>query len=329
MHKPTIGLLCVFLCAASAGCSGGGGDSSSTSPDLAEITSTNAKSIASAVMASSLETEKLGAFTPTAAAGTSGAWKPTAALYTKVGSVEDAQTSSLLKQNQEGYMQAAVGPDTSNCEVSGTVTVSGDLKDLTSLSLGDSITVSFADCDDGTTVADGTLTMQVTSMTGDFASGMFSLGVDVTLTDFRVTTDGETVTADGDISLLTDTTQSPTISLSISSSSLTIAGANGSYTLSGYSLAAVVDAVSGEFSREASGTLTSTVFDGSVTFETQVDLHGTGAGYAASGELLITGAGGATIHLIVLDSTTVRLELDLDGDGETDEVIDASWAELT
>lgn len=329
MHKPTIGLYCVFACAALAGCSGGGGGSSSAGPDPAEITSTNAKSIASAVMAASLEGEKLSAFTPTAAVDTSGTAKPTAALYTKIGSVEDARTSSLLKLSQDGYMQAAVGPDTSNCEVGGTVTVSGDLQNLTTLTIGDSVTVSFADCDDGTTVADGTLTMQVASMTGDFASGMFSLGVDVTLTDFRVTTDGETVTADGDISLLTDTTQSPTISVSVSSSSLTIAGANGSHTLTGYSLVAVVDVASGEFSRETSGTLTSTAFDGSVTFETQVDLQGTGEGYAASGELLITGAGGATIHLIVLDNTTVRLELDLDGDGETDEVVDASWAELT
>jgi len=189
--------------------------------------------------------------------------------------------------------------------------------------------LSFSDCDDGTTVVNGVFSMRIASLTGDLVSGMFTLGIDVTLTDFQVLEAGETVTANGGVSFTTDTTSSPTITTTITTDSLTVTGGGASNTLLDYLMTQVVSDVTSEYSLEASGTLTSSAFSGSVSFETQVALQGTGTDFAVSGELLITGANGATIHVIVLDGVSVRLEVDLDGDAETDEIVDATWADLT
>jgi hypothetical protein len=332
MHKPATTILCTALFTAVAGCSGGGG-SGDSGPDLVTITDANAKTIAGAVLVSSLESDQLSAFTP-GAVGSSTPMKPagsksTATVYAKVESLKDAETASLLKQSQAGNLQAAVGPVTTPCAVGGTTTVSGNLANEVTLTVGDTLTVSFAACDDGTTVIDGTFSMKITSLSGDLTSGSFALGVAVTLTSFEITENGETVTANGGISFLTDARQSPTVTTTVTTDSLTVSGGGATNTLADFSLTEVLDSVTSDYSLATQGTLTSTAFSGSVTFTTQVNLQGTGADHAVSGELLITGANGATIHIIVLDATNVRLELDLDGNGTVDQTLDATWDELT
>lgn len=326
MHKTATAVLFGLAFGTLTGCGGGG--SGSAGPDLVEISSSNAKTITGAVLSSALDGGELSAFAPTDAG--MAAAKPDSRLYAKIGSIESDQTSSLMKQSQAGYMQQAqIASVTTDCDVAGTVTVSANIASETTLTAGDSITLTYADCDDGTTRVDGEFAMEVTSFSGDFASGLFSLGIDVTLTSFQVAAAGETFSADGDISFLTDTTASPTISTTVSADSLTVSGSGETNTLLDYVLMQMSDAVTGEYSRATSGTLTSSAFDGSVTFTTQVELTGTGDGNALSGEVLITGAGGASIHVVVLDGTGVRLNVDVDGDGEIDEIVDATWEELT
>ena len=308
---------------------GGGGSDSAAPPNLVEITSNNAQAIAGAVLLSSFEGSDLGSFASFAPASGTVTSTKTTALYAKVGSLQKAETRSLMKQSQQGFMQAPVGPVTADCDVAGTVTTSGTLASSTTLSAGDQITLSFSDCDDGTTVVNGVFSMRIASLTGDLVSGMFTLGIDVTLTAFQVLEAGETVTANGGVSFTTDTTSSPTITTTITTDSLTVTGGGASNTLLDYLMTQVVSDVTSEYSLEASGTLMSSAFSGSVSFETQVALQGTGTDFAVSGELLITGANGATIHVIVLDGVSVRLEVDLDGDAETDEIVDATWADLT
>lgn len=318
-----------LVLAALSGCGGGGGSDSPSGPELVEITSSNAETIAGAVLLASFEGGDLSAFAGFApTAGTSTSTKTTR-LYAKVGGIEAAQTEELLKQSQQGYMQAQVGPVVADCPVAGTTTTTADLASQSTLTAGDRITLAFADCDDGTTVVDGVFSMTVGSFSGDIASGIFTLRIEVALTDFQVLENGEGITADGTISFSTDTTGSPSIVTTISTDSLTVTGGGASDSLLDYVMTQVVDEATGEYSLETSGTLTSSAFSGSVMFATEVELQGTGTDYAVSGELLITGANGATIHVIVLDGVSVRLELDIDGDGTTDEIRDVAWSDLT
>ena len=76
------------------------------------------------------------------------------------------------------------------------------------------------------------------------------------------------------------------------------------------------------------GTLTSSVFSGSVTFDTTTLLQGVDGSYAYLGQVLITGANGGTIKIVVLDATFVRLEVDVNGDGILEATIDETWDDL-
>jgi hypothetical protein len=313
-----------------AGCGGGGGGETAAAPtELVDLTSANAKTVAGAAVVSSMEGGDLGAYAMSAGPTAGVTATKSTQIYSKVGEIQSEQIDSLVKQSQAGYMQAAVGPVTSQCEVGGSVTISGDVSGEQTLSSGDNITIEFADCDDGVSVVDGTFSMTITSFSGDLASGMFSLGVSLELTAFAVTEGEETVTANGDVTMALDALSSPVVSMTVSSSSLAVSEGGASHELTDYSSTRTVDTVTGEYSIEASGTVTSSAFDGAASFDVIEPFTGTGAAYPGSGELLIEGAGGATLRVIALDTTFVRIELDSDGDGTADEIIDSTWDELT
>ena len=76
------------------------------------------------------------------------------------------------------------------------------------------------------------------------------------------------------------------------------------------------------------GSLTSSDFSGTVNFATTALLQGVGDSHAYTGQLLITGANGATIKVVLLDSTFLRLEVDSNGDGVVDATLDFTWNDL-
>ena len=82
------------------------------------------------------------------------------------------------------------------------------------------------------------------------------------------------------------------------------------------------------YTLSASGTVNSTALSGSVTYTTTVTFQGAGGGYPFAGEMLLTGANGATIRLIALDETNVRIETDTDGDGVVDDTEDTTWDDI-
>ena len=61
---------------------------------------------------------------------------------------------------------------------------------------------------------------------------------------------------------------------------------------------------------------------------TSLSMQSAGDGYPFMGELLIQAADNTAIVFVVLDANMVRLEIDIDGDGEPDEVVDVTWDEL-
>ena len=65
-----------------------------------------------------------------------------------------------------------------------------------------------------------------------------------------------------------------------------------------------------------------------MTVTTSLSLQSMGEDYPFVGELRIEGADGAVIVMIALDANTVRLEIDIDGDGAVDDTIDLTWDEL-
>lgn len=225
------------------------------------------------------------------------------------------------------------GPTTLPCQISGSITVSGDLADpiTPTLTEGDVINVDADNCDDGLgEVLDGQLGFSVDAFEGDLLSGLYNLTMSMTMNSLSVTAAGETLTSSGDATVMLNTLSAPSVSAQVSGSSLTTQNGAVTETLSNFLSAQSVDPgqMPAPYTLSSAGGLDSSRLSGSVEFSTPVTFSGFDNGYPQTGELLVTGAS-SSARLIALDAVNVRVEIDSDGDGTVDDVIDTTWAELT
>ncbi|HEY5716707.1 MAG TPA: hypothetical protein VIS54_09850 [Psychromonas sp.] len=79
---------------------------------------------------------------------------------------------------------------------------------------------------------------------------------------------------------------------------------------------------------EGEGTVSSSGFAGAVNYTTPVTFEASGDNYPEVGELLITGANNATLHLITLSNIDIQIDADYEGDGVIDETFYRLWSEL-
>lgn len=224
-----------------------------------------------------------------------------------------------------------LGPDVTDCDAGGTTTITGEVANSQLLSPGDQINVESMDCDNGLgAVANGRLEMTVVSFDFDLATLGFLLVMNVQLVDFEVVTASETVLSNGDSTVTIDLTGNPLAVTSISGNSLIVQTNSETETNSNFSSTQTVDtSVSPEpYTLVSSGTINSTILGGVITYATPVPFQGAGTDYPFAGEFLVTGANGASIRLIALDSTNVRIETDTDGDGTVDLTEDTTWADI-
>ena len=224
-----------------------------------------------------------------------------------------------------------IPPTVENCEQGGTSTLSGDVADpfTPTLTAGDFFDITFAQCNDGFTTADGNLFYEVDAFNGDLLSGIYDLTMTATFTDFQVTTATDTLVSNGDITVRLNTLLIPDVSAETSGVSLTIDGSLGSQTLTNFAASHTqdVEAVPSPYSQTSTGTLDSTMLPGVVTYSTPVTLTGFDAEYPSAGEFLISGAD-SSARLIAVDNVNILIEVDADGDGVVDEVIETTWAAL-
>lgn len=306
-----------------AGCSGGGGDDPPPVP-LATITAANAPAIASSVMSAALDGGDLGSFAFGPMGSSVSSPKSTRVYYSKVAAIQNEQIGALL-QHTQAVSLVPIGPEATQCTGGGTVTVSGNIANPATLSPNDTITFDFAACvEDGATTS-GKFSMRVTSFTGDAASGVFSFGVTATITSLQITVAGETATVNGSVSISINAAGSM-VTTAVTSSSISVGDGGSTHTLRDYS--SIRQLTSGAFTLDVRGSLTSSDFSGAVNFATSALLQGLGDGNAYTGHVLITGANGATIKVVVLDSTFLRLEVDSSGDGVVDATLDFTWDDL-
>lgn len=223
------------------------------------------------------------------------------------------------------------GPDTFPCQLSGSITVSGDLSDPFTLTPGDFINVDADACDDGLgEVIDGLLETAIDAFAGDFFGGAYELTATLQATGLQVTTATDVSTVNGDATVALDTTAVPAVSASVSGNSLSTDTNSASATLSNYLTEQTLNAgVSpSPYTLASSGTLDSSALAGVISYSTPVVFEGFDTNYPHAGELLVTG-GGSSARLIAIDEIDVRIEVDTDGDGVVDETIETTWAALT
>ena len=316
-------MLAVITLAFVAGCGGSGGSDGGViqpvpTSELVTITSDNATTIAGVVAQQVLDDSLFGTLTetglPVASAG------PGAAVA----------LSSLSAVPLPANMLAAQST-LQDCAIDGTVDVTIEIANSVTISPGDRFAFQFNACDDGTgSVLNGGLILTVTDFEGDPTGEQFLLGVSMELNAFQVTQDGNVTGASGTISVEIDSTMPPITTITVSAATLSTTHDGVTETVTGMTITVTENGgtVPASVTVETSFRISSPRLGGDVIVSTSISLQSAGEGYPFTGQLEITAAGDTGIVIIALDSDTARLEIDIDGDGEPDEVIDLTWVEL-
>lgn len=321
--------ICALLVSLILASCGGGGGGSSTPVEYLEITSGNAREVAGAVIQTVTSSFDLadaggGGITSSAADAAPASSPLDAGRYL-------ARLPRLRRQVLAVGPLASVGPVTEPCLESGNIVLSGNVANPDTLSVGDSITAVFNDCDDGDgAVTDGRLGLVIRALQGDPLTDVFLLRTDVTVTRFVITEGGESTSADGGFELTLDSLDFPQVLTRLAGDSLEVAYGGDTYTITNFdeTIGTSVDLLPYRDLITAVGTLASRLLDGKVDYLTTVPVAGPAGDAPETGEVLITGLDGATIRVVVQGQSSVELRLDLDGNGSVDEVQATTWAEL-
>lgn len=223
------------------------------------------------------------------------------------------------------------GPDVEPClGGTGTVTLSGDIAVPGTLTTGDVFRIEYDLCDEGQgEVIDGVIELTVRDFSGDLFLGTYLLSMDALIETLSINTGTDTLIADGDATITLDTQDTPYIATSVSGSGITQSSNAGTETLTGYSSNQTLDGNQdpAEYTMEAAGRLDSSQLPGVVDYSTVTTFRGFVPAYPREGSLLVRGDN-SSARLVVVDDSNVRVEIDSNGDGEADDVIDLTWDEF-
>ena len=215
----------------------------------------------------------------------------------------------------------------------GTYTVSFDILDPLTLTPNDVINVDYDNCDDDVgEVLDGLTEMTIISFTGDIFVGPWDLTASLRLTNFQVTTAADTILTTGTAIVSLNALDPMNVSASVAGASMITDTNTYSETLTDFQTAQTVDTVAATlpYTIAASGTLDNSQLSGVIDYNTDPlsPFTGFGLDFPSSGVLFINEVG-SSARLTVVDNIDVIIDIDNDGDGSYDEMINTTWVAIT
>jgi hypothetical protein len=214
----------------------------------------------------------------------------------------------------------------------GEVTVTwNDADDNLEISTGDTFDIVFDMCffaDTGTTL-DGATSLTNIVVSGDPVNQIapWSLAITFGFDNLTGTDNTGTSIIDGGLDIDLSSDDNVVVNLAVATTSLTAQQSNISETLSNYVLTETFDLNALTQVISASGTLTSTLLEGNVTFETLQEFIVIGDDNPSAGQLLISDDS-SSVLVTVIDNISIQLDIDLDLDGSIDQTIMVTWDEL-
>ncbi len=227
--------------------------------------------------------------------------------------------------------QIPVGPETTLCAVAGSVTVSGDLASPLTVTEGDFLDYLWENCDDGLgQVINGIIGMTFTEFEGNLLAGRILLRVSLAVQGFQVIEGTGSNTTTGDLALTIDSRTQPLTVVTTMGTTLMVDNGSSTETLTDFSSTVTEDTsmFPANFTTEATGRVSSTQFEGVVSYATPLAFQATGDGFPYEGEMLVFGTNNASIRIMAIDEVNVRIEADFNGDGAADATIETTWAAL-
>lgn len=321
-----------------AGCGGGGssgGDSTVVIPQAPiAITQANAVDVASIVMFAG--GNPFADYTPASVAQpASVVTDPSGAR--DIGSSLAGVISTLVQRIAPAQVQtvvtiAIVVPATPlPCAVSGTLTISGEVSDPTgtTFTTGDTVKVTFKNCDDGDgVILNGTISMVFQQVIGNTSFPPYDYTVAVTMTNFSITAGGQTLGMNGNAVLREVTDDGILFSTEFSTNSLRYTESAGDTgLLTSYFSEDTENLNTLEYTTHSSGTLATVLLGGSVQFTALTPFEGIAPDFPHTGVMRIVGEGSSET-VTAVDAVNVTIDVDENGDNIVDVTIDTTWQAL-
>lgn len=258
--------------------------------------------------------------------------KTDAALAVALGQLDLSDIGSLV----ENALVPFSIPSYSNepCPDGGTSSLTVNLATAGMLTAGDNYTAAFSACNDDGLIGDGSLATKVINegylnQAGLSSSDNFinaTLQLDYNNLAFSYM--NNYAVTDGDMTLHGDHNDDY-LRVTVSGSSVAFADNSQTLRLSNYILWAGEDDT-GDFHISTGYALSSTVLGGVFQVVTETPfIIASGDTYPSTGVLTVTGADGNGVRLTTIDANTVRLDYEITGDGQFNDLpVQKDWSEL-
>lgn len=330
-----------------AGCGGGGGSDGPPAPTQVTITAANQEIVATTT--ANVFIGFGGSATILAAKDGSPGLKPQvagvhSASALLAGSAKRALLTAAGKGEGPRVLQATSSA-TQNCPTSGTVTATVDDNDNNGmLSAGDRVTLVYAQCRDGADTLNGSVSMTFTRVVESPA--MVELSAGMTFGALTASRGDLSSSMNGTVSVamtMTSTVVNSTLTvnsggLTTAVSSVTPAYSETMTMAAGLTFREIDDATlglpgspnPGMVSMWADGTVSSSRLGGeSITIATVTPMQAYIVNpYPHAGQIVVSGAAGTRLRMTGVDSLSVRLELDFNGDGTYEMTTIKPWGDI-
>lgn len=330
MRKAVMGMA---ACAALAACGGGGGGSdggssgSGGSGTAVALSASNYEVAANEAVAAGLGVTDLAG----QANIVTGASVSTQPNWAKIGWQQ--WLAARAAWSGAPTLAGATTSTTISCSGGGNLVVTAnDANNNGAFDSGDSLSVTANSCVEGGVTVGGLFSASLTSNpSGDPSACVYGIALAFNFQSFTATDSSGVATANGQFTLSSTRTACSTGTDSISASTFaetfTAAGATRSRSLVGYS--ATVALTPTQSTTTLAGTITSTALNGgSLTITTPtpfVRAYNTET-FPHAGVGVATGANGGKVTVTALSSTTVRVDLDSNGDGTPEATVTKPWS---
>lgn len=325
-------LLAVSVVSALAACGGGGGGQTPTVAQTAALNSAN-QNVAAQDAASTSSMPLLSAQTLTGAQVTD-----ESVLFSLARAQLDKLPTYLAQAKVNSALTGAVQSQTMACRFGGSLTASvTDADNNGVVSAGDSVTITGNNCIEPEGTLTGSLSFAVNSVIGTFGASSYSGSLTMTFNGFSVTSSQFSANANGALTVSVTANGLNTGSLTVSATSLSVAGTYAgitrSRTLANYSATSTrsPNSTYGYItSYTMSGTLTSSALSSqAISFATSTPFVSRSSDYyPSSGVMVITGAANSKVKLTALSATQVKQELDANGDDIYEASVTVAWNTL-
>ena len=316
-------------------CGGGGGSDSPVAPTgpstaaLATITPANYVAVAQESLSSN-------AFLLDATSLVVGAQVSDSSTLVRFGQSQLSKTPGRIA-NASVQAVGATQTFTEQCDGGGTLTVvENDRNGNQQADEGDSVVLTANNCSFDGAVLNGELSVILNSTTGNLDGYPYTLSGTLSYKNLTAQSSTTRIVANGRMTMNVDARGNfnQSVALAIDSFAVrrTYAGVTSSQTLTKYDTSLKVSpAGSGtNWASSVRGTLTSSTIDSkAVSIDTPTPFVRSGnQAYPASGQAIIIGAAGSKVQVTAINATTVKIELDADGNGTYETTVSKPWREI-